>query len=109
FLPHSYVLATATLTTAVAWYHTISVGSYRKAAQIPYPNLYASAAEAKENKERYLFNCAQRAHGQFLEHQPQMLVGLLVGGLRYPVISACVGTAWCVSRVAYAVGYTRRD
>lgn len=26
-----------------------------------------------------------------------------------PVISACVGTVWCASRVAYAVGYTRRD
>ena len=26
-----------------------------------------------------------------------------------PVVSSCVGTAWCVSRVAYAVGYTRKD
>ena len=26
-----------------------------------------------------------------------------------PVISACVGTAWCVSRVAYTIGYCRKD
>ena len=26
-----------------------------------------------------------------------------------PVVSACLGTAWCVSRVAYTLGYTRKD
>ena len=58
------------------------VGPYRRAAKVPYPNAYASAAECKESKEKYLFNCAQRSHANFLEHQPQMLVGLLIGGLK---------------------------
>ena len=26
-----------------------------------------------------------------------------------PVISACLGTAWCASRVAYTIGYCRKD
>ena len=26
-----------------------------------------------------------------------------------PVVSACLGTAWCASRVAYTIGYTRKD
>ena len=38
-----------------------------------------------------------------------MLVGLMVGGLRYPVISAAMGAAWCVARVGYAWGYCRAD
>ena len=60
----------------------MNVVKYRKAAKVPYPNAYASAAEAKENKDKYLFNCAQRAHANFIEHHPQFLVGLLVGGIR---------------------------
>lgn len=106
---YGYVLATATLTTVVAWYQMINVGQYRRAAKVPYPNAYATAAECKESKEKYLFNCAQRAHGNFLEHQPSMLVALLIGGLKYPVISSCVGTVWCASRVAYTIGYCRKD
>lgn len=26
-----------------------------------------------------------------------------------PVISACIGTAWCASRLAYTIGYCRKD
>lgn len=26
-----------------------------------------------------------------------------------PIISACVGTAWCASRVVYTIGYCRKD
>jgi len=106
---YGYVLLTATLTTLIAWYHTINASSYRKASKIRYPNPYASAAEAAASKDAYLFNCAQRAHGNFLEHQPSMLVGLMVGGLRYPVVSAVVGAAWCAARVGYMRGYCRRD
>lgn len=33
----------------------------------------------------------------------------MVGGLRYPVLSAGLGAAWCVARVGYAWGYCRAD
>lgn len=26
-----------------------------------------------------------------------------------PVVSACLGTVWCASRVVYTLGYTRKD
>jgi len=69
------------------------------------PNAYAPWQEAKEDRAKYVFNCAQRAHANFLEHQPQFLIPLLISGLRYPVASAVLGLAWCVARVMYAVGY----
>jgi glutathione S-transferase len=53
-----------------------------------------------------LFNCAQRAHYNFLEHYPTFLAGVLLAGLKYPVTSAALGAVWLGSRVAYAVGYT---
>ncbi|MCJ1459892.1 hypothetical protein MMC28_010271 [Mycoblastus sanguinarius] len=79
---YGFVLLTATLTTVVATWNSLHVAKYRKAAKVPYPNAYVTHAEAKESKENYLFNCAQRSHANLLEHQPQMLVGLLVGGLK---------------------------
>ena len=30
-------------------------------------------------------------------------------GVVDPVVSACMGTVWCVSRVAYTIGYCRKD
>ena len=33
----------------------------------------------------------------------------MVGGLRYPVLSAGLGAAWCVARVGYTWGYCRAD
>ena len=42
------------------------------------PNAYATHAEAKEDPAKYSFNCAQRAHSNYLEHQPQMIIPLLV-------------------------------
>lgn len=82
------------------------MGSYRKAAKVPFPNAYASASEAKDDRAKYLFNCAQRSHANFLEHQPAFLTGLLIGGLKYPIVSAGLGVAWCVARVMYTLGYT---
>jgi len=79
---------------------------YRTSAKVPYPNAYASASEAKDDRAKYLFNCAQRSQANFLEHQPVFLTGLLIGGLKYPIVSAGLGIAWCVARVMYALGYT---
>ncbi|KAI4174572.1 MAG: hypothetical protein LQ343_002145 [Gyalolechia ehrenbergii] len=106
---YGYVLLTATASSFLAYFHSNLTGQYRKAAQVPYPNSYASAEEAKGNKDKYLFNCAQRAHANFLEHQPQFLLSLLISGLRFPVFSAVMGVIWCAGRVVYALGYTNPD
>ena len=102
----SYVVLSATLSTFIGQWHSINTGKYRKAAKIPYPNAYASAADAKDNKALHLFNCAQRAHVNYLEHHSVFLVGLLIGGLKYPMVSAGLGLSWCLARVMYTLGYT---
>ena len=82
------------------------VSTHRKAAKIPYPNAYATAAEAATSQEKHLFNCAQRAHANFIEHQPSVLTTLLIAGLRYPLISAAMGASWIFFRILYTIGYT---
>ena len=83
------------------------VGEYRRAAKVAYPNAYATNAEAKEDKAKYLFNCAQRAHVSFTEHWPSMLIGLLAGGLKckfldrrgaIPRWDACVLRVWSIDQ-----------
>ncbi|KAK4942922.1 hypothetical protein LTR66_012627 [Elasticomyces elasticus] len=99
----------------IAQWHSIRVGPFRKAAQIPYPQLYAtpsqfaSATSAEQKLNMYLFNCAQRSHGNFIENQPSFLAALLIAGLRYPVASSVLGAVWSLSRIVYAVGYTKKD
>merc|ERR1712217_662734 len=65
--------------------------------------------EPGQKKAMYLFNCAQRAHGNYLENQPSVAIALLVAGVQYPLWSAGLGAAWLVFRIAYAVGCTRED
>lgn len=67
---YGYVVVTAASTFFLSFWHGIRVGSFRKAAGIPYPQAYAdsanmSAASAEKKKAMYLFNCAQRAHGMY--------------------------------------------
>ncbi|KAL8708463.1 MAG: hypothetical protein Q9220_006620 [cf. Caloplaca sp. 1 TL-2023] len=102
---YGYVLLSATASTFISIYHSALTAKFRRASKTPYPNPYASAAEAKDSKEKYLFNCAQRAHAQFLENQPSYLISLLISGLKYPVASAAMGAVWCVGRVVFARGY----
>ena len=119
---HSYVIATAAFSTFIGQWLAIRVGTFRKAAKVLYPNCYATDAEAKVDKAKYLFNCAQRGHANFLEHHSTFLASLLISGLSHPVlipspsplfdltasqkVSAGLGVAWSVARVLYAIGYT---
>jgi glutathione S-transferase len=102
----SYVMlislgATPFLATSLAFL----AGSMRKAARVPYPNFYPSAAENKENKEAYKYTCAQRSHANYMENMSQFMVSSLVAGLTYPQVTALLGAGWLVSRVLYAYGY----
>lgn len=79
---------------------------------MPYPNAYASAeavaqATTPEKKQAlYLFNCAQRAHANYIENHTLTLPALLIAGLEYPRAAAIAGAVWTINRVVYAVGYT---
>lgn len=51
------------------------------------------------------FNCAQRAHSNFLENAPQTMLFTLVAGAKYPDLAAGIGAAWVVMRSLYLYGY----
>ena len=73
----------------------------------PDPNAYVTHAEAQEDPDKFAFNCAQRAHANYLEHQPLVVIPMLIAGLRYPSLSAAAGVAWCIARVMYTLGYVK--
>lgn len=56
----------------------------------------------------YLFNCAQRAHANYVENQPSTAIALLIAGLRYPRLSTLLGATWIIGRIIFAIGYTQK-
>ena len=53
----------------------------------------------------FKFNCAQRGHGNFVEHLPVILLLILVGGLSFPRYTALIGLFYSAGRFIYARGY----
>ncbi|PSK49413.1 Microsomal glutathione S-transferase 3 [Elsinoe australis] len=113
---YGYVLLTTSLTAFNSFWHGARVTSYRKAAKIPYPTAYAdsghfAAASSDPSKKQalHLFNCVQRAHGNFLENQAAFLATLLVAGIDKPITATVLGLGWNLGRIVYALGYTRTD
>ncbi|KAL7272395.1 hypothetical protein RUND412_004803 [Rhizina undulata] len=102
---YGYVLSTIAASAFVAQWHGFLVGGARKAAQVPYPNAYASHEEATKDPLKFRFNCTQRAHQNFLENYPVFLATMLITGLKYPILATSLGSVWLVGRVAYALGY----
>ncbi|GBN06489.1 Microsomal glutathione S-transferase 3 [Araneus ventricosus] len=66
-----------------------------------YPTMYSDS--------NIVFNCIQRAHGNFLENYPQFLFLLLVGGLSHPKLSTFGGILYLLGRIVYALGYSTGD
>jgi glutathione S-transferase len=85
--------------------HILNVGKYRKIAKVSYPMAYAP--ETRKDNEAHLFNCAQRAHSNFIENQPSMLGALMLGGIGFPKTAAALGGAWTVCRYLYMSGYNK--
>ena len=106
------------LLTAVASYGLsswlgIRMASYRNAAGVPHPNVFATpesiaAASPSQARAMYLFNCAQRSHANFVENYPVALSAMLISGLVYPRLAAGTGIVWIFGRVLYALGYASR-
>ena len=93
------------VTPLLAFAHGTVVGKKRRAAGIHYPQHYATPQETKASPAALQFNCAQRAHGQFIENAPQTMLLMLAAGLAYPRATALLGAGWVASRIAYLVGY----
>lgn len=103
---YGYVLLAATTTFFVNTYHVSLTTKARKKSGLKYPVAYASKELADKDPNAYMFNCAQRAHANFTENLTPFLGALLVTGLRYPILAACLGGGWTLSRIVYAAGYT---
>jgi len=101
---YGYVLLAASASVLLNTIHGFNVGSYRKAAAIPYPAAYAPSS--RTDNEAHAFNCAQRAHANYIENQPSFLAALLLAGVRFPLTSAGLGAGWCVARWLYMKGYS---
>lgn len=112
---YGYVLLTATATFFVSTWHGMRVPTFRKRAKVGYPAAYASnediakADSEEQKKAMYLFNCAQRAHYNFIENYNSALPALLISGLQFPLTAAATGALWTLFRIMYATGYTRED
>lgn len=102
---YSYVLATASASILLNYFHFFLTGGARKAAKVDYPNAYATHEDASKDPAKFAFNCAQRAHQNFLEQLPVFMGSMLIGGLKYPVAMSALGAVWIVGRVLYGLGY----
>jgi glutathione S-transferase len=102
--PPSYVLLAATSYVVLNALHASNTSRFRKAASVPYPQAYAPSSRTDAAAHR--FNCAQRAHANYIENSPSFLVALVLAGLRYPVWAGALGMGWCVARWLYMQGYS---
>ncbi|WPH01379.1 Hypothetical protein R9X50_00422400 [Acrodontium crateriforme] len=110
---YGYVVIATAGTFFLGLWHGFRVPAYRKPAEAHYPKPYADSydianASAEKKHHLYLFNCAQRAHANYLENLPSVIAGALLAGLMFPVSSAVLTAVWMVFRVVYAVGYTSK-
>ncbi|SJX65618.1 related to glutathione s-transferase 3 [Sporisorium reilianum f. sp. reilianum] len=107
FLPvgYGYVVSCVVSAIWVTFLMGVKAGSARKAAQIPYPYLYAEKAVAEKNREAHLFNCAQRVHQNTLENLTGFAFLTLFNGLFFPKVTAIISATWVISRIPYAIGY----
>jgi len=85
------------------------VGAARGRAKVAYPQAYAEVAQATASQDAFKFNCAQRAHNNTLEHVPAVISGLVLTGLKYPILASALGATWIIGRVLYTLGYITGD
>ncbi|WEW57871.1 glutathione transferase [Emydomyces testavorans] len=89
----------------LAFVHGAITTQIRKAARIPYPHCYATQEQCAKDPKAEQFNCAQRAHANYLENMPQTMIFILVAGLKHPRLATLLGTTWVALRVLYLAGY----
>ncbi|RJE26261.1 Glutathione S-transferase [Aspergillus sclerotialis] len=107
-LPENYGPVIAVSLGAIpllGWVHGTIVTSLRQPAKVPYPHSYATVEQCKSNAKAEQFNCAQRAHSNFLENAAQTMLFTLVAGLKYPQLAAGIGAGWLACRALFLYGY----
>ncbi|KAG0589355.1 hypothetical protein KC19_1G015500 [Ceratodon purpureus] len=101
---YKWVLVPLVVNILVTQWMGFMVGGARRRYNVPYPTMYASEKEG--HKDAKAFNCVQRAHQNTLEFLPSFMVGLLLGGLQYPLVAAVLGGVYTLARIQYFRGYS---
>ncbi|KAK7463893.1 hypothetical protein VKT23_005828 [Stygiomarasmius scandens] len=105
----SYVAGSLLSTAFLLLGQTIVVSRFRKAAGVPYPQVYAEKSDAAASIHAQKFNCAQRAHQNTLEAIPNIYLTTLLTSLKYPKFAAAAVAVWTIARVFYTRGYITGD
>src|SRR4051812_5425250 len=108
--PKTYgpVLLTASAAIVLSSIHSFSIGLYfRPRARILLPQLYATPEQAAADPQAYIYNCAQRAHANYVENLFPAVGAMLLGGLRNPRAVTYLGAGWVGMRLWYLYNYTR--
>ncbi|CAJ0634027.1 16562_t:CDS:2 [Entrophospora sp. SA101] len=98
-----YVILTGVASIILTIYLSFSVVSARKKYNVKYPILYATNEEAEKDKNKFIFNCYQRAHQNTLETYPQFLF------FNFRNNTIVLYHYYYLGRVAYAKGYQTGD
>ncbi|KAF9039330.1 hypothetical protein BJ165DRAFT_1407528 [Panaeolus papilionaceus] len=104
-----YVGASLLFTVFVLLGQNRVVAKRRKAAGIEYPQMYAEKKEMEATEAALLFNCAQRAHQNTLEHVPIIFTTAIIAGAQFPLLAACNATLFNIGRISYTRGYLSGD
>ncbi|GKZ63658.1 hypothetical protein AnigIFM60653_001820 [Aspergillus niger] len=103
---YGFVIAVALGAIPVlSFIHGAIVSRLRQDAGCPYPHCYATVEQCKTNPKAEQFNCAQRAHANFLENSSQTMLLILVAGLKYPQLATGFGSIWVLGRWLFLYGY----
>ncbi|KAG7095490.1 hypothetical protein E1B28_006229 [Marasmius oreades] len=95
------------LSTVVLLVYQVGVAARaRKAAKVPYPQVYADKAQEEASLEAKQFNCAQRAHQNTLEWLPSVYLTSVLTAIKYPKLAAVILAGWSVTRVIYTKAYS---
>ncbi|KAI5279562.1 hypothetical protein KEM52_004346 [Ascosphaera acerosa] len=111
-IPEGYrnvILVSLGLMPVLSFLHGAVVTQIRRAAGVPYPHSYATQQQCETNPLARKFNCAQRAHANYLENMPQTMVCALVAGLADPRKATVAALLWVLARAVFAHGYITSD
>ena len=106
---YGYTLAGIALSAVTLQGLHMAVGATRKEAGVEYPALYADDADAKKDKLKYKFNCAQRGVQNINETYTGTVFALAVAGTMYPREAGIAGVLYTVGMIAFARGYATGD
>eukprot|EP00889_Picochlorum_renovo_P004032 jgi/Picre1/31062/NNA_006418.t1 len=102
---YGYVMGSIGVAALVVQWMSVKVALARRTYGVSYPAMMAEG----DDEGSKTFNCIQRSHQNTLETLPTAVALQMLMGLKFPITAACMGFAWSLGRIAYALGYSTGD